>query len=304
MRSHILLPLCLLLASAACDAEPGDEPAIEATDTSAAVSGPAPIAGVIDTAGAATAGADSTEAGAQPSLSGGAIPPSGGGSPAVEQPAQARPPVGAPLEAAPSGEGATPVTTDEAREVLLRAERAYDGVRSLRAEFIQDLTVPLLGSSQRSRGQIFHRKPDRFLMRFSDPAGDVVVADGSHVWLYYPSTDPKQVIRTSIGQAGRLDLQREFLSNPTERFEATLDGRESVDGRPARALTLVPRGPSPYRRVRIWVDDRDGLVRRFEITESNDNVRRVELRGLEANATLADDLFTFTPPAGTEVFDQ
>jgi outer membrane lipoprotein carrier protein len=211
-----------------------------------------------------------------------------------------------PAAPAPAGvtAAATPPASDQASEVLLRAERAYDAVRSMRADFVQDLTVPLLSSSQRSRGEIFHRKPDRFLMRFSDPEGDLVVADGRYVWLYYPSSDPKQVLRTSVGEAGRLDLQREFLSNPTERFDATLDGSESVDGRPASALTLLPRGASPYRKVRIWVDSRDGLVRRFEITETNDAVRLVELRNLESNVTLADSLFSFTPPANTQVFDQ
>lgn len=206
--------------------------------------------------------------------------------------------------AAAEAEPAAPATTDQASTILLRAERAYAAARSLQADFIQDLTVPLLASSQRSRGDIFHRKPDRFLMRFSDPAGDVVVADGTHVWLYYPSSDPKQVIRTSIGEAGRLDLQREFLSNPTERFSATLHGTENVDGRPAHVLTLVPRTASPYRQVRIWVDARDALVRRFEITENNEAVRRVELRNLRTNVELGDQLFSFTPPAGAQVFDQ
>ena len=292
--------LGMAVLAVACDADRGDSvpEAVGGEIDSLAVERPA-SEGTADSLAAAEV-AGPVEGPAQPSLPGAALPRSpagaGGGSP---------PSAGDTQPSAPSQTGgAAQRTTEEARDVLLRAERAYDAVRSLRADFVQDLTVPLLGSSQRSRGQIFHRKPDRFLMRFSDPAGDLVVADGRQVWLYYPSTDPKQVIRTSPGEAGRLDLQREFLSNPTERFDATLDGSESVDGRPATALTLVPRGASPYRKVRVWVDSRDALVRRVEITEVNDAVRRVELRNLQPNVTLGDDLFSFTPPAGTQVFDQ
>jgi outer membrane lipoprotein carrier protein len=292
------LAVAILLLAAACGSEPAEQTGSEAADTVTGL--PSPV--VADSTLPLPAG-DSTGPAAAP-LSGGALPSSAGEtrperpSPTAGAPASATEEPAAPAQQAPSR------TSSSARDVLLRAERAYDGVRTLRADFVQELSVPLLASAQQSRGQIFHRKPDRFLMRFSDPAGDVVVADGTHVWMYYPSSDPKQVIRTSGGEAGRLDLQREFLSNPTERFNATLDGKESVDGRPATALTLVPRGQSPYRKVRIWVDDRDGLVRRFEISENNDNVRRVELHGLQANTSLADDLFTFTPPAGTQVFDQ
>jgi outer membrane lipoprotein carrier protein len=265
----------------------------------------------------ATASADSGNAGARPpgEVALGGDPEARAGEPSsgavAESPARS-------ADGASSGAGtesprtsASPPTADAphqegdaATRILLRAERAYDAVRTMQAEFVQDLAVPLLEATQRSRGTIFHRKPDRFLMRFSDPEGDMVVADGRHLWLYYPSNDPGQVLRTSMGQAGRLDLQREFLSNPTERFNATLEGSEMVAGRPAQVLRLIPRGQSPYRQVRIWIDEQDALVRRFQITENNDAVRTVELRDLRVNATLPDDLFVFTPPTGVQVFDQ
>jgi outer membrane lipoprotein-sorting protein len=101
-----------------------------------------------------------------------------------------------------------------------------------------------------------------------------------------------------------VDLQSQFLSNPNQRFVSTIAGQESVGGRPAHVLTLVPRGASPYKILKVWVDVEDHLVRRFEITEENDTVRRVELRNLRTNYALADALFTFTPPAGAQVFDQ
>jgi outer membrane lipoprotein carrier protein len=219
----------------------------------------------------------------------------------------------AELPARASGSGSTPAATQveattapDAAAILDRAEQAYSTVRSLQADFVQDLTVPLLESTQRSRGTMYHRRPDRFLMKFSDPAGDVVVADGRYLWLYYPSSDAKQVIRTTLAEGGsQVDLQREFLSNPTARFNATLDGTESVAGRAARLLTLLPKqASSPYRKIRLWVDEKDALVRRFEITEQSGTVRRLELRNLQANVTLPDRLFAFSPPAGAQVFQQ
>jgi outer membrane lipoprotein carrier protein len=207
---------------------------------------------------------------------------------------------------APASPAPAAATAPDAAAILGRAEKAYSAVRSLRADFVQELTVPLLDRTQRSRGTMYHRRPDRFLMKFSDPAGDVVVADGRYLWLYYPSTDAKQVIRTTLAEGGsQVDLQREFLSNPTARFNATLDGTESVGGRAASLLTLVPRqASSPYQKIRLWVDQGDALVRRFEITERNGTVRRLELRNLQPNVALSDDVFAFSPPAGAQVFQQ
>lgn len=223
-------------------------------------------------------------------------------------PAPAASPSAAPAPSAPAAEPAPrgdASTQDRAQEILRQAERVANGIRTLEADFVQSLNVPLLGQSQRSAGKMYQKRPDRFLMRFTEPAGDVMVADGRHFWIYYPSTDRTQVIRTSISNgAGQVDLQQQFLSNPAQRYVATIAGEEQVAGHATWVLTLVPRGASPYRLLKVWVDRDDHLVRRFEITEENDSVRRVELRNLKINGAVSDDLFVFTPPAGTQVFDQ
>ena len=237
------------------------------------------------------------------------MPAAGANGPAPAQPGTpAAAPVGEAAGPAPGAKPASPAearSQDRAAQILSQAEAAANAVRSLEADFTQTMSVPLLNQTQRSAGKLYQRKPDRFLMRFSDPAGDVIVADGRHFWLYYPSADRTQVIRTSIAEGGEaVDLQAQFLSNPNQRFVSTLAGEESVAGRPAHVLTLVPRGASPYRILKIWVDKEDHLVRRFEITEENESVRRVELRNLRTNHALANTLFTFTPPEGAQVFDQ
>jgi len=251
------------------------EPATVGGDTAAA---PAPVA----------AAAPSADAGQAPRASSGADAPVPAGSGT------------AGAAAAPARGG-----RQDANEILARVEQTAAGVRTLEADFVQTLHVPLLNTDRTSTGKLYQRKPDRFLMRFTEPAGDVMVADGRHFWIYYPSSDRTQVVRTGIAEGGeQADFQRQFLSNATARFVATLNGVETVAGRPAYALTLVPRRSSPYKVIRIWVDREDNLVRRFEMTEENDSVRRVELRNLKVNQPVSDALFTFTPPAGTQVIDQ
>jgi outer membrane lipoprotein carrier protein len=203
-----------------------------------------------------------------------------------------------PAEAAGEGEG-------DAAAILRRAERTYAGVRSMEADFAQEVTVPLLDQTQRSRGKIYHRRPNHFLMKFSDPAGDVVVADGRAVWMYYPSTDRKQVIKSAIGDGSRqVDLQEEFLRDATSRYSARLVGSETVAGEATHVLVLTPKARGQYRSVKVWVDQSDNLVRRFEVTEENDSVRRLELRNIRVNPALSDALFAFSPPPGTQVFQQ
>lgn len=297
-RLSLILPLIVIAASCGGDAQEsatGDQPVPLWNADSPRTEGSASAAEDDGVAAVVPVGSATPEIGA----------PQLGATPAPAADAPASPPATTNNGSAqPAASPPATSTASSAEEILLEAERAYDAVRTMRASFTQELTVPLLNSTHNSRGDLYHRKPDRFAMRFSDPAGDLVVADGTFLWAYYPSTDPGQVLRASSGETGRLDLQREFLSNPTERFDATLEGTETIAGRPAHRLRLVPRSPAGYSSVRIWIDTRDSLARRFEVVESNENIRRVELHDLRVNVDLPEGVFNFTPPQGAQVFDQ
>ena len=59
-------------------------------------------------------------------------------------------------------------------------------------------------------------------MRFSDPEGDLVLVDGSFVWLYYPSLDPKQVFKVlMVENVGHYDYHGEFLEQPARNYKVT-----------------------------------------------------------------------------------
>jgi outer membrane lipoprotein carrier protein len=196
---------------------------------------------------------------------------------------------------------------EEVRGILARADSVYDGLTSLQAEFDQTIDVTLLGRSRSGSGTWYQKGPGRFKMDFADPAEDVIVADGSHLWLYYPSTHPNQVIRSTIDAnvtgAGMVDLQGRIFDEASEGYDAELEGREEIDGHETLRIFLTPRGESPYRHVRVWVDADAYLVRKFEIMERNETLRTVILRELRPNRPITDETFSFTPPAGVDVFE-
>ena len=196
---------------------------------------------------------------------------------------------------------------EDVRRILARADSVYGELTSLEAEFDQTIDVTLLGRSRSGTGTWFQKGPGRFKMKFTDPADDVIVADGNHLWLYYPSTHPNQVIRTTIDAnvtgAGMVDLQGRIFEEASEGYDAELEGRVDVEGHETLRIHLTPRGESPYRHVRVWVDAESYLVRKFEIMERNETLRTVVLRDLRPNRPIADETFSFSPPAGVDVFE-
>lgn len=212
---------------------------------------------------------------------------------------------GSPPRATSAEDQPEPVQESEIATVLRRAAKVYAGAQSLQADFSQRSRNPILRTTVSSEGTLYQRRPDRFLMRFSDPAGDLIVSDGNHFWVYYPSVDRKQVLRMPASQgAGGVDLQAQFVGDPLERFRVTSEGREEVAGRNSYVLLLEPREAIGYRTLKVWIDAADYLVRQFEVTEENGIVRHFELSNVKLNQKLADDLFHFTIPEGAHVVDR
>ena len=191
--------------------------------------------------------------------------------------------------------------------ILDRAEQSYDTVRTLTADFIQIIQNPLVGDPDTTRGTLYQKRPSYFAMRFTDPKGDRVVADGRRLWLYTPSSTPGQVIRTAIPGSGTTgpNLIGQFVEHPRERYDATYVRADSVAGEPVDVIALKPRESDlPYSEATVWIAKQDALVRRIEIVETSGQRRTIMLRNLSVNRAVAAREFRFSPPSGVRVVDQ
>jgi outer membrane lipoprotein carrier protein len=205
--------------------------------------------------------------------------------------------------------GSVSAGAQSADATLDRASDAWSKVRTARATFEQTLTNALTGSSSNARGEFQEQRPNRLSVRFMEPAGDRIVSDGSWVWIYLPSTTPGQVIkrRATDDNAMPIDITGEFLDNPHSKYDVSAGATGNVEGHAAHELVLVPksgRRSAPFQRARVWVDDDDGLVRQFEVSDANGLTRRIRITSLEVNVPVDRSAFTFTAPPGVRVVER
>jgi len=201
----------------------------------------------------------------------------------------------------------SPVRAQDPWPALDRASAAYAGLTTLAADFVQIIDHPVLGAPDTTTGRLYLRPPDRFAMRFTDPAGDRIVADGRFLWLYTPSTTANQAIRTRIPSAGSLtpNLIGQFVERPRERYRARWVREEPGPAGVADVLVLVPTDANaPYQQATIWLGRSDGLLRRVDILEGTGQVRSVTLRDVRTNVAIPSRELRFDPPPGTHIVDQ
>lgn len=192
--------------------------------------------------------------------------------------------------------------------IIDKAVATYAKTKTSSGTFEQVITNPLTGSKVNASGQFEQqRQPSRFSFRFVQPKGDMIVGDGTWLWVYLPSSTPGQVIKLPMteGGAGSLDLASRFFDSPKTRFTITDAGAATVAGRATRAVVLQPKASTePFTRAKVWIDTADGTLRQFETVEPSGITRLVTVTAVTPNAPVDVKLFAFKPPKGTRVVDQ
>jgi outer membrane lipoprotein carrier protein len=200
---------------------------------------------------------------------------------------------------------AAPIAAATAQsQAVDRAVAAWAKIHTMRGSFEQTVTNPLLGSSATARGAFAQQRPNKLAVRFSSPAGDAIVADGTNLWVYLQQAAPGQVMKRPMTDRMAMPIDvGQFLDAPSSKYDITAKGAEAVGGRPAQVLGLVPKkGTSaPFTRATVWIDDADGLIRQFEVAESSGIIRRIRLSSIEVNPAIPGSEFRFTVPKGVKI---
>lgn len=151
----------------------------------------------------------------------------------------------------------------------------------------------------RSSGTFAFARPGRFRWAYEKPHRQLLVADGSKLWIYDP--DLQQVTVKTIGQAisstpaallaGRNDITELF----TLRDAGTKDGLAWVEATPKAKDT-------GFDRVRLGMKGK--TLAAMELYDQLGGHTVLHFADLKPNASLPPDTFRFTPPKGADVIDE
>lgn len=198
-----------------------------------------------------------------------------------------------------------PRDTAAAMALYRAAAAKFAGAKTMRANFEQTLISPVSQTPRVSRGELLQRPPARFAFRFSEPAGDAVVADGEALWVYLPSTAKGQVLKLPREVGGAFDVVARLLANPGDRTQvAVAPEADKVGGESVTVFALTPRASgAPFESANVWIGA-DRLVRQIEVVEPGGMRRRMRFTNMRLGASLPKRAFVFDVPPGVRIVDQ
>jgi outer membrane lipoprotein carrier protein len=180
-------------------------------------------------------------------------------------------------------------------------QKKYDNLKSLSTDFVQVYT----SGSERSRretGRLLLKKPGKMRWDYSSPEAKVFVSDGKVIYEYVPSE--RLATRTPVKESDDLRAPFMFLlgrGNLRRDFKRIELGVEAPAKAGNHVLRLVPNRNGNFRELLVEVDPDSLIIARLSIIESGGSRSDFIFSNMQENVHLADDRFTFKPPAGVRV---
>jgi outer membrane lipoprotein carrier protein len=186
--------------------------------------------------------------------------------------------------------------------VIAKMQAVYAAMDSFSADFTQELHQRESGVTEKRRGTIVFKKPLLLRWETAAPHAELLMVTEKEIWDWLPdeelayrysrqmAEDSRSLIQVVTGQS---PLDRDFDVEPVPGAEEGL----------VHVLLYPKEASTELTEVQLWIDPKTSLMRRVMVMDFYGNTNTVELSSIRPDAEAPASLFTFTPPAGTEVED-
>jgi outer membrane lipoprotein carrier protein len=177
-----------------------------------------------------------------------------------------------------------------------RVETFLQGLEGLQAQFRQVLTDRNGQTLEEAGGTLAIRRPDRFRWDYREPYQQVIVADGTRIWLYDSDLEQVTVRKLDDTLSATPAMLLSGKGNLEDNFKVTqLANEGGVDW-----VRMEPkRDDTDFKWVRLGFA---GATLKFmQLADKLGQTTNLEFSNLERNPPLDPARFTFTVPPGADV---
>jgi outer membrane lipoprotein carrier protein len=177
-----------------------------------------------------------------------------------------------------------------------RVESFLDGLQGLQADFQQVLTDRSGRAIDEASGVLAIRRPNRFRWDYREPYEQVIVADGSRIWLY--DSDLEQVTVRKLDDT--LSATPAMLLSGEGKLEENFAVTNVENDGGVQWVHMEPkRGDTDFKSVRLGFEG--AMLKHMQLADKLGQTTRLTFTNVEQNPVLDPSRFTFTVPPGADV---
>ena len=172
----------------------------------------------------------------------------------------------------------------------------FNGLRTLEADFVQQVVDSEQNMQQSSEGHMWIQRPGLFRWDYETPYRQQIVADGERLWSY--DEDLEQVSVQKVADV--LTSTPAMLLSGSRPMEEVFAIEELKSDSTIRRVLLTPKSADSNVTAITLYFDADTLVS-MQAFDSFENTTTFSFFNLERNGDIDPQRFRFSPPANTDV---
>ncbi len=197
-----------------------------------------------------------------------------------------------------------PVSTPDARppagDVAVALQRKYDAIKDFSASFIQTYEGGVLRRKASESGTVYVKKPGRMRWDYTSPEKKLFISDGRTMFLYFPAD--KQVMKNPVPAQDEATSAVLFLMGKGDIVrDFNVKWAEGSTENTYR-LRLDPKTrQTEYDWLELAADRHTLQIAGLTAADAQGGRSSFSFSNFKENVGLADKMFQFTIPRGTEV---
>ncbi len=183
--------------------------------------------------------------------------------------------------------------------ILNQVEKRYD-INDFSVRFFQTSTLKAMEIQETASGKLQVKRPGMMRWDYEKPDKQIIVSDGTHLWVYRPEDNQVLVGRApSFFGEGKGAGFLSDIKSVRKNFSITLENKE---GEKSYRLKLIPKSQTQdLSRVYLVVSPDTFEVMEVITYNLYDDETRIELTDYLYDRNLGGDIFRFEIPDGTDV---
>lgn len=221
--------------------------------------------------------------------------PASGAQPSAAKPSSATPTAPAAAKNSPAAS-----TDDAARVTLAAVQTFYEQTRDVSADFHQTYVNKLYDRTDKSRGRVVFKKPGKMRWDYTNPEKKLFISDGRTIYFHLPAD--RQVIKNDVPEGDQATSAVLFLMGKGDIVrDFTIRWAEGGDGTQYR-LRLDPKArQAEYDWLEVAADRETLRIVGLTAGDGQGGRSSFTFSNYKENVGLADKMFQFSIPRGTEV---
>jgi len=168
-----------------------------------------------------------------------------------------------------------------------------------KARFAQIIVDKNMKKVQQGTGTMHFARPGRFRWEYEKPYEQLIVGDGTRLWIYDKDLNQVSVRKLDAALGGSPAALLAGSNEIEKTYTLTnIGAQEGLDW-----LEAVPKSKeNAFERIRLGFNN--GSLEAMELRDQFGQVTVIKFAAFERNPRLAPELFRFTPPKGADVITE